>query len=624
MIIDRHKYDNAFAPTNVYGQVLALLTRYAGQGRGGLHIDIGCGYGRIAEELESRLSLTYIGLDVDVISIENLKHRGFEAHQFDLAQLDSASSILASIIGERQVASISIIDVLEHIEDASPILDVIHGIAKGTNAPLIISVPNVCHRDIGIKLAFGRWDYTQAGLLEHDHIRFYSEAYLTTVARASGWFEVGRSDTSRAATEQTFPATHPALSNGTPLREMLLSLRSQADHTGEIFQFVRAYLPGQAAMDEKLYACVPVSKHNSFLSIVIRTQGRRPDTLRDALLALASQSNTNFEVIIIAHRVTTTEQISVEMIIEQLPSWLNAKVKLHLLDRGGRAAPLNFGFSLATGDYISILDDDDIPLGHWVETFQTLSEKHPGRILRAAAVRQDAKRVKTQAGELAAQFISGPVPYAATYNWIEHLLENHTPSMSVAYPRGAFHDLGFRFDESLTTTEDWDFTTRVSTICGVASAPEVTSIYRWWVDEESSRTSHNQEEWLRNRQRILAKVDSMPCILPATSLGDVRRLYEWAKDQNALIAANLITSVPDEQVVQLRNRLQKLLKSTSWKMSSPLRSLQRLFGRRKPKFNLRDTTPEGLRIQINHVYESLSWRVTRPIRSITGGRSYER
>ena len=57
-----------------------------------------------------------------------------------------------------------------------------------------------------------------------------------------------------------------------------------------------------------------------------------------------------------------------------------------------------------------------------------------------------------------------------------------------------FHDLGFRFDETLTTTEDWDYLMRVAAVVGVASTSEISSVYRWWPSNES----HVPRTWRTN------------------------------------------------------------------------------------------------------------------------------
>ena len=214
MTAGRHKYDNAYSHDNVYGQALRLIKAHSA--KGGLHLDFGCGYGRIAEPIQNELGLEYVGFDLYDPMLQSLRDRGFRAYTIDLLSPEGLRQGIASVIGDRPMASMTILDVLEHVEDAAPILRVLREFCHVHAAPLIISVPNVAHRDIGFKLLLGRWDYTTAGLLEDDHIRFYTDDYLARVTRAAGWCEVARNDTSTPSSEQAFPSTLPTLAAATP------------------------------------------------------------------------------------------------------------------------------------------------------------------------------------------------------------------------------------------------------------------------------------------------------------------------------------------------------------------------------------------------------------------------
>jgi hypothetical protein len=622
MIVTRHKYDNAYSHDNVYGHALSLLRKHGG--KDGLHLDLGCGYGRIAEPIQGELGLEYIGLDFCDQILQSLRERGFQTQAIDLLNPDGLREAITSVVGSKRIASMTILDVLEHIEDPAPILRVLREFCHIHAAPLIISVPNVTHRDIGLKLLMGHWDYTPAGLLDDDHIRFYTDSHLTRVTQACGWCEVARNDTSNPSSEQAFPTTLPTIAAATPLRDLLVTLRSNADAFGETFQLIRAYLPGPADTHEFTSFSVPVVEAKPFLSVIVRTQGRRPDTLRDALLCLTGQSCTDFEVIVIAHKINLEEQLIIERIIEDVPEWLRSRIRLEKLYSGNRSAPLNFGFSLAEGRYIAILDDDDLPFGNWVETFKTLADQYPGRILRTIAVRQNSKCLTTISGKRAPKFTSSPVPYPSTFNWITHLNYNESPPISLAFPRGGFHHLGLRFDEALDTTEDWDFLMRTFLVCGVSSEPKVTAIYRLWENDESSRTIHSKEEWDRNRERILHKLDGLPCVLQAGSLGDIRRIYRLASGAAGAASAHAaVCNTTFEEARELSRRLRKLLRSSSWKVTSPLRAALQVFGRDKKKYNWREDDPARLRAQIEELTNSLSWKITSPIRRMTGGRKYD-
>ena len=101
------------------------------------------------------------------------------------------------------------------------------------------------------------------------------------------------------------------------------------------------------------------------------------------------------------------------------------------------------------------------------------------------------------------------------FNWLGELNINYCPTMSLAYPAYAFNKYGIKFDESLTTTEDWDFLLRNAFICGVSDEKVVTSIYRLWVNSENSQTEHTKDEWAKNHSMIQHKLSKLPLLLPA-------------------------------------------------------------------------------------------------------------
>ncbi len=81
-------YDHAFSPTNVLGRAISLLERYKNAGAeidrsDWVHLDLGCGFGRIAEPLSASLGIRYVGIDTAEWGVASLVERGFEAHRFE-------------------------------------------------------------------------------------------------------------------------------------------------------------------------------------------------------------------------------------------------------------------------------------------------------------------------------------------------------------------------------------------------------------------------------------------------------------------------------------------------------------------------------------------------------------
>ncbi|MDF1604308.1 glycosyltransferase family 2 protein [Nocardioides sp. YIM 152315] len=275
----------------------------------------------------------------------------------------------------------------------------------------------------------------------------------------------------------------------------------------------------------------PGAADRPFLSIVTRTQGTRSQCLEDVLTCLSGQTNRDFEVVLACHRVDDDGRADVRRVVESQPPWLQERVRTIEVQRPGRSSPLNEGFDAARGRYIVMLDDDDTVLAHWVETFAALERQRPGRLLRATTVRQDVIPLDGHDQLCAVPVGNAFAAWADTFDLADHLRVNHTPCMSVAFPRGLFHDLGMRFDESLPANEDWDFLLRAAGLVGAHSSTEVTSIYRWWLERASSRELHSSDEWDDARERVLAKLDQTVLILPPESTARIREVTDkWRRE----------------------------------------------------------------------------------------------
>lgn len=607
---DDAKYANSYSPENLYGHVVELLRRQSSadnlKSLGAVHLDVACGYAAIAEVIQAELGLHYVGVDIDHAAVAAVKARGLEATSVDLNQAeDRILTALDLVLAGRRVASITVLDGIEHLTDAAPLLCAIRTILLRDAAVLVVSVPNVTHRDVGYKLAIGEWAYTPSGLLDTTHVRLFGEAELTVLLNGSGLHVVAKNDFELSNSDQHYPAGHPMLMPGTTLNRFMNNLRDGAEPNGRVNQFVWACLPGPI-FSSVHQASPPESDH--FLSVIMRTQGQRIPEMVEALLCLTSQSSQDFEIIVVAHNVDIQAQIEIERAIEGMPGSLRGRCRLVRVDYGTRATLLNVAFQHARGRYVTALDDDDLVFAHWVETFQSLEKSYPGQVLRSVCVRQMNDRVGVL-GQDAIRAVDGcQMIYDREFSFVAHLSGNRTPFMSVAFPRGLFRDLGLRFDETLTTTEDWDYLLRAASMVGVADSKEITAIYRGWVAQASSRTVHHEHEWTLNQYSVDRKVDAQPILLPK---GETRRIRELVRESEGRVDRVLAENDPDREGLQ--HRLVSLIESNSWRVTAPPRALSAVLGRgRSVKASNVVLLPnENIRAAIADIERSRSWQLTR-------------
>jgi len=256
-----------------------------------------------------------------------------------------------------------------------------------------------------------------------------------------------------------------------------------------------------------------------FLSVLMRTQGRRLATIHESLLAMAAQTSQNFEVLLLAHGVPRQGFDDLHELVDSFGLEFSGRVRIIAVEGGGRSRPLNVGIDEARGEYIAILDDDDVVFGHWVATFEHHAIDAHGGVIRCVPAEQSVRPTTWPGGEAGYEITSRPrCPWPVRFDLLDHLYENRTPPCSFALARRSFNDLGIRFDESLPVLEDWDVLLRVAMLEGVLDTGEVTALWRKWDTGDSSTFVHSSKEWRQARKAVISKLDSRPLLLPAHSL----------------------------------------------------------------------------------------------------------
>jgi hypothetical protein len=289
------------------------------------------------------------------------------------------------------------------------------------------------------------------------------------------------------------------------------------------------------------------------LSVVMRTQVHRPEAMRDALLCLAGQSDSRFEVLLVVHN---GDQEQARRILEDQPNWLRSRTQILTAVGGTRSRPLNVGIAAARGSLVAFLDDDDLVFGHWVETFLAAAVRHPRRLLRVAA---GVQRVRTTVwpggieGYTSESLVS--TPYPAVFDMADHLRVNMTPFMAFAFPRG-FFAIGEGANESLEVCEDWDLVLRAARVLGVSDIAALTAIYRRWSSGRDSYSLHDSAIWDRDMARVQHMQNAGPVILPTGAARELAQLSD-------------LRTLPAE--------LAAVYASSSWRVTAPLRAtVQRL------------------------------------------------
>jgi len=429
------------------------------------------------------------------------------------------SEHLKELLGSEKISAIVMFDCFAIRSDLDYILNLAKEITEENKIPLVISADNAANRNVILKLLQGKSACIEENLNSKLPDCRYTRDSLEYLLSNYGFEILNSNDVKISQYDQRKFSDKDILMGEVSINQYLTWFENFANPDADICQFIQLlYADNKKEKTEESDKSIP------FLSIVMRTQGKRPQALAEALLCLTAQSDLDFEVLIIGHNLDTDRFNLVSDIISETPYWFREKIRYISAFGGNRTLPLQRGFQEARGEYITAFDDDDLVLDHWVETFHEMANKYPGRLLHSYAVGQNWRAVKTSKGMDALEAYGSPqVQFCKKFNPVDQLIVNNCPFLSIAFPAYLYQKLNLHFDDTLSTAEDWDYLMRSLFICGVAEKEEVTCVYRLWENIESSLTLHNKEEWKYNYKQILQKFNKIPILLPE---GTPKRVFQ--------------------------------------------------------------------------------------------------
>jgi len=577
------RYEFEYSDASAYAAVRRLMAGF--ELAGGVVLDLGAGNSPMADVVRESGG-EYVAVDLDATAVAATAERGIESHVVDLGG-DDVGARLRKIVADRRVAAVLALDVLEHLVDPAALLGQLRTEVVDPRTVLLISVPNVTHADLGGKLLAGRWDVTPTGLLDVTHVRFFTGPTLHGLLRGAGWHEVARQDFPLRESDQHFPDSHPAIGGGALLARYLRNVRDLADEFGGVNQFVRAYLPGPPAVLE------PPATGAPFLSIVMRSQGTKPDSMIEVLTCLGGQTDADWELIISVHGDAEC-LAGVREVVDLFDEEVSSRIRLTSVLGGTRSKPANHGLDLAVGEYVVFLDDDDFVTADWVATFRAGARRAPGSVIRVWCADRDVEPGDADGGIAPYRPLTGLRPtFTLPFDLVQHLYENRTPVHCFAVPCALVTELATRWNDELVICEDWDFLLRSVLLCGVTDMRKVTAVYNRWSNGASVHTIPTWS-WSTCREWVRHQIDSRPFLMPPGSVGRLAELYEASlrvtelearlNDPTAAVPAEVAAELArtrqraelaEHAAHHLRLRVADLERSTSWRITAPLRRLTR-------------------------------------------------
>lgn len=132
-------------------------------------LELGCASGYLSGYMEQALGCRVTGLEADPAATAIAAGRCSQVFTVDL---DSPKALEAATSGAPYDVLLAAA-VLEHLKYPQRLLQQAHDLLK-PGARVIVSLPNIAHWGVRLKLLTGRFDYQDYGVMDRTHLHFYT------------------------------------------------------------------------------------------------------------------------------------------------------------------------------------------------------------------------------------------------------------------------------------------------------------------------------------------------------------------------------------------------------------------------------------------------------------------
>ncbi|EKQ52023.1 MAG: Methionine biosynthesis protein MetW [Methanobacterium sp. Maddingley MBC34] len=169
--------NNFFSPS--HNKIIGLI------GKNKRVLDVGCSEGCLSKRLRLN-GCEVFGIEINKNAAQLAKSYCQEVFVGDVESIKLNSKY------ENFFDCIVFADVLEHLKEPAVVLRSFKEYLKA-DGQLILSVPNIAHWSMRLKLLFGNFEYKDQGLLDRGHLRFFNEKSVKKILLENG-FEISTFD----------------------------------------------------------------------------------------------------------------------------------------------------------------------------------------------------------------------------------------------------------------------------------------------------------------------------------------------------------------------------------------------------------------------------------------------
>lgn len=144
-------------------------------------LDVGCSTGYYARLLTDDKGCTVDGIEIDFEDRKEAKK-----HLRNVFDVDLDSEIWPKKLTSNKYNVIFLGDVIEHVKDASSVLQKLAKILE-EDGIIIISTPNIAHITTRLELMGGNFEYEKTGILDETHLKYFTLRSLRKIINDLGF-----------------------------------------------------------------------------------------------------------------------------------------------------------------------------------------------------------------------------------------------------------------------------------------------------------------------------------------------------------------------------------------------------------------------------------------------------
>jgi len=136
-------------------------------------LEIGCATGFMSAYLQTQMGCTVTGVELNPDQATVAREHCRYLFEGNITEVDIQAQLDAHVAEKGRFAVVFMSQVIEHIADPKALLNRIRDWIR-PGGSLVISTCNVAHWRIRLNIMLGRWEYTDYGILDRTHLRFFT------------------------------------------------------------------------------------------------------------------------------------------------------------------------------------------------------------------------------------------------------------------------------------------------------------------------------------------------------------------------------------------------------------------------------------------------------------------